>query len=211
MNFWGEGCVQCKCNPLGSVHLNCHKQSGQCQCQPGVAGLKCDQCMENHFNFSGDGCQPCACNSFGSLGASCDYLGRCGCRNNVGGDKCDRCQENYANFTRGCFKCESCYDLVNEQVGELRESINGIIFSLDDFKPKDVPKETQEKNKELKVFMDRVREMVFTLHQSVFSSEDFFFSNDLRDMTNLRVSKSRFFLHGLLGNLILGKILRFPR
>lgn len=173
--FWnldsGEGCEECKCSPLGSVSLSCDKQTGQCQCQPGVTGAKCDQCMSNHFNFSGDGCQPCACNDFGSIGPECDYLGRCLCKNNIAGDKCDRCQENYSNFTLGCLKCENCYDLVQEQVTDLRDNINMIMFSLDVFKPSDVPEEAQEKNRELKILLVKVQGLVGTLHSSLFSSE----------------------------------------
>lgn len=35
--------VACKCDPGGSVDMNCFKQSGDCSCVTGVRGKKCDR------------------------------------------------------------------------------------------------------------------------------------------------------------------------
>ena len=34
----------CDCNPAGSVTLQCNRDTGKCQCKPGVIGDKCDMC-----------------------------------------------------------------------------------------------------------------------------------------------------------------------
>lgn len=34
----GEGCEECKCNPLGSYNQTCDSKTGQCFCRPGVQG-----------------------------------------------------------------------------------------------------------------------------------------------------------------------------
>ncbi|CAF4833642.1 unnamed protein product, partial [Rotaria magnacalcarata] len=46
--------------------------SGRCQCKPGVTGLACDSCLENHYGYhacTNEGCKPCAC-GLGSIGPS---------------------------------------------------------------------------------------------------------------------------------------------
>ena len=35
--------VACKCDPGGSVNMNCFKHSGDCSCVTGVRGKKCDR------------------------------------------------------------------------------------------------------------------------------------------------------------------------
>ena len=61
--IWFEGCENCNCNPLGSTSNECDITTGQCQCQPGVTGLKCDTCMRYHYGFSSTGCTGKAYNS----------------------------------------------------------------------------------------------------------------------------------------------------
>lgn len=51
----GRGCVPCNCNSFGSKSFDC-EESGQCWCQPGVAGKKCDRCAHGYFNFQEGGC-----------------------------------------------------------------------------------------------------------------------------------------------------------
>lgn len=51
----GSGCVPCHCNSFGSKSFDC-SESGQCRCQPGVTGQKCDRCAPGHFNFQEGGC-----------------------------------------------------------------------------------------------------------------------------------------------------------
>ena len=51
----GRGCVPCHCNSFGSKSFDCD-EGGQCRCQPGVNGQKCDRCKLGHFNFQEGGC-----------------------------------------------------------------------------------------------------------------------------------------------------------
>lgn len=51
----GRGCVPCNCNSFGSKSFDC-EESGQCWCQPGVTGKKCDRCARGYFNFQEGGC-----------------------------------------------------------------------------------------------------------------------------------------------------------
>ena len=120
--FWnlasGQGCEECKCNPLGSHNLTCHVASGQCHCRPGVVGLKCDACAPLHFGFGDEGCRACACDPLGTEpGAEqCDDFGKCKCRAQFAGGQCNRCEENFYNFTSGCLRCDECYNLVQNKV-----------------------------------------------------------------------------------------------
>ena len=41
---------------VGSETLQCDS-TGQCVCKPGVTGLKCDKCKDEHFGFSQTGCR----------------------------------------------------------------------------------------------------------------------------------------------------------
>ncbi|KAK2143515.1 hypothetical protein LSH36_834g00055 [Paralvinella palmiformis] len=36
-------CIDCQCDPGGSVNLVCDKVTGQCPCRSGISGLRCDQ------------------------------------------------------------------------------------------------------------------------------------------------------------------------
>jgi Laminin EGF domain len=35
----------------------CSQETGQCECRPGVGGLTCNQCLDNHYGFSVNGCE----------------------------------------------------------------------------------------------------------------------------------------------------------
>lgn len=51
----GGVCVPCHCNSFGSKSFDCD-ETGQCRCQPGVSGPKCDRCSRGFFNFQEGGC-----------------------------------------------------------------------------------------------------------------------------------------------------------
>ncbi|XP_043530958.1 laminin subunit alpha-2 [Chiloscyllium plagiosum] len=44
----GNSCIQCECDPIGSLPVPCDKATGQCSCKPGMRGWTCDSCMEWH-------------------------------------------------------------------------------------------------------------------------------------------------------------------
>ncbi|XP_060740347.1 laminin subunit alpha-2 isoform X3 [Tachysurus vachellii] len=100
----GSGCVPCHCNSFGSKSFDC-SESGQCRCQPGVTGQKCDRCAPGHFNFQEGGCTPCECSHVGN---SCDPgTGRCLCPPNTVGDRCEKCAPNHwgHDIATGCKSC----------------------------------------------------------------------------------------------------------
>lgn len=47
----------CACHPLGSRESQCHPETGQCPCRPGVEGQACDRCQPGFFGFSVKGCR----------------------------------------------------------------------------------------------------------------------------------------------------------
>ncbi|XP_058247538.1 laminin subunit alpha-2 isoform X3 [Hemibagrus wyckioides] len=100
----GSGCVPCHCNSFGSKSFDC-SESGQCRCQPGVTGQKCDRCTPGHFNFQEGGCTPCECSHVGN---NCDPgTGRCLCPPNTVGDRCEKCAPNHwgHDIATGCKAC----------------------------------------------------------------------------------------------------------
>ncbi|XP_074675247.1 laminin subunit alpha-2 isoform X2 [Strix aluco] len=100
-----RGCVPCNCNSFGSKSFDCDGD-GQCYCQPGVTGKKCDRCAHGFYNFEEGGCTPCECSRFGN---NCDPVsGRCICPPNTVGDMCDKCAPNYwgHDIVSGCKPCE---------------------------------------------------------------------------------------------------------
>jgi laminin gamma 1 len=125
--FWniasGEGCQNCKCDPIGSYNSSCNTYSGQCHCKPGVTGLQCDKCEAYHYGFSTEGCQACDCDVSGSKSAQCDEFGQCPCNPNVEGRTCNRCKENKYDRNQGCLDCPACYNLVQEAANEHREEL----------------------------------------------------------------------------------------
>ena len=68
----------------GSVNATCDDATGQCNCRPGIFGLRCDQLKPLHFGFSISGATPCDCDPTGSLSDQCDVnTGQCQCRDKV--------------------------------------------------------------------------------------------------------------------------------
>ncbi|CAF1272511.1 unnamed protein product [Adineta steineri] len=111
--FYGDAirtknCAPCSCSQCGSNR--CEQRSGRCQCKPGVTGLTCDVCLENHYGYhacNDEGCKPCSC-GLSSIGPTCDlYTGQCQCKPGVGGRKCDVCLPGYWDLTEdGCKPCQ---------------------------------------------------------------------------------------------------------
>jgi laminin beta 1 len=48
----------CDCHPGGSTELQCDRTTGQCPCQPGVTGMKCDRC-DRGTTGELPNCKPC--------------------------------------------------------------------------------------------------------------------------------------------------------
>ncbi|XP_063079841.1 laminin subunit alpha-2 [Engraulis encrasicolus] len=99
-----RGCVPCHCNSFGSKSFDCD-EGGQCRCQPGVTGQKCDRCKPGHFNFQEGGCTPCQCSH---VGDNCDAnTGQCICPPNTIGERCDKCAPNHwgHDISTGCKAC----------------------------------------------------------------------------------------------------------
>ncbi|XP_062292940.1 laminin subunit alpha-2 [Scomber scombrus] len=111
----GGQCVPCHCNSFGSKSFDCD-ENGQCRCQPGVTGPKCDRCSRGFFNFQEGGCTPCQCSHVGN---NCDATtGQCICPPNTIGERCDRCAPNHwgHDIMTGCKEC-GCSEVgsVNQQ------------------------------------------------------------------------------------------------
>ncbi|XP_077565318.1 laminin subunit alpha-2 isoform X2 [Stigmatopora nigra] len=111
----GGQCVPCHCNSFGSKSFDCD-ENGQCRCQPGVTGPKCDRCSRGFFNFQEGGCTPCLCDHVGN---NCDAnTGQCICPPNTIGERCDRCAPNHwgHDIMTGCKECGcSVVGSVNQQ------------------------------------------------------------------------------------------------
>ncbi|RZF33915.1 hypothetical protein LSTR_LSTR012257 [Laodelphax striatellus] len=92
------GCPSmCGCNKIGSYSDTCDPESKQCECKPGVGGIKCDRCEPGYWGLpkistGHQGCLPCGCSLFGSVRDDCEQMtGRCVCKPGVQGQKCTVC------------------------------------------------------------------------------------------------------------------------
>ncbi|XP_072235081.1 laminin subunit alpha-1 [Leuresthes tenuis] len=105
-------CVQCNCDPRGSVSSVCirdHSQpgvsAGQCECKEGFAGRQCDLCAFGYRDFPE--CVRCECNLLGSTNT--DPCSPCTCKVNVMGAHCDLCKPGFYNLQQtnplGCTDC----------------------------------------------------------------------------------------------------------
>ncbi|XP_073483348.1 laminin subunit alpha-2 isoform X3 [Aquarana catesbeiana] len=102
---FSQGCVPCNCNSFGSKSFDCD-DNGQCHCQPGVAGDKCDHCARGYYDFQEGGCTPCDCPHVGN---NCDEeTGQCICPPNTIGDQCEKCAPNHWGYSiiTGCKACD---------------------------------------------------------------------------------------------------------
>uniref|UniRef100_A0A8C1IXI9 Laminin subunit alpha 2 n=1 Tax=Cyprinus carpio TaxID=7962 RepID=A0A8C1IXI9_CYPCA len=99
-----QGCVPCHCSSFGSKSFDCDER-GQCRCQPGVTGQKCDRCAPGHFSFQEGGCTTCQC---AHVGNNCDAnTGQCICPPNTVGERCDKCAPKHwgHDISSGCKPC----------------------------------------------------------------------------------------------------------
>lgn len=113
--FFGDAlaqdCRPCDCGDLGtnSTVQHCDRYTGQCPCLPNVSGIRCDQCIPDHWKIaSGEGCEPCNCDSVGAEDNQCNpFDGQCRCRAGFGGRQCNECQANFwGNPNLECHRCE---------------------------------------------------------------------------------------------------------
>lgn len=110
-NALEQNCVQCDCDFLGTNKTlqHCDRFTGQCPCYPHVRGLRCDECVENHWKIaSGEGCEACDCDPIGSIAEQCNrYDGQCTCKDGFGGRACNQCQSSYwGNPNEQCQLCD---------------------------------------------------------------------------------------------------------
>ncbi|CAL7951552.1 unnamed protein product [Xylocopa violacea] len=149
----GAGCPSlCNCNRLGSVSDTCNPETGQCECKPGVGGLKCDRCMPGYWGLpkiseGHQGCIPCGCSLFGSVREDCEQMtGRCVCKPDIQGQKCTICTDHNKILTRtGCYSADinppapmSCNELECYSGGQCSE-ISGPHCVCPSSCPSDVP------------------------------------------------------------------------
>ncbi|XP_046614325.1 agrin-like isoform X1 [Neodiprion virginianus] len=111
----GAGCPSlCGCNRLGSIADTCSPETGQCECKPGVGGVKCDRCMPGYWGLpkiseGHPGCIPCGCSLFGSVREDCEQMtGRCVCKPEIQGQKCTICTDHNKVLTlTGCYSADT--------------------------------------------------------------------------------------------------------
>ncbi|KAI6075043.1 Laminin subunit alpha-1 [Aix galericulata] len=69
----GGSCHPCRCNPSGSVHVNCDRATGKCLCKQGVTGQLCEECEARHLLVEEE-CVSCDDNCTGVLLSNLDNL-----------------------------------------------------------------------------------------------------------------------------------------
>uniref|UniRef100_A0A8B9DL87 Laminin subunit alpha-1 n=1 Tax=Anser cygnoides TaxID=8845 RepID=A0A8B9DL87_ANSCY len=71
----GGSCHPCRCNPSGSVHVNCDRATGKCLCKQGVTGQLCEECEARHLLVEEE-CVSCDDNCTGVLLSNLDNLNK---------------------------------------------------------------------------------------------------------------------------------------
>ena len=80
--------LACGCDATGSSSLQCADSTGQCTCNAGYKGTKCDAA--------------CGCDTTGSSSTSCDQsTGQCTCKTGYTGTTCNSCDTNYYRASDG--------------------------------------------------------------------------------------------------------------
>ncbi|XP_055466158.1 laminin subunit alpha-1 [Psammomys obesus] len=112
-----QPCRPCDCDPVGSLSSVCIKDDlhadlgngkwpGQCPCEEGYAGDKCDHCQFGYRGFPD--CIPCDCSTAGSVNDD-PCTEPCLCKKHVAGKNCDRCKPGFYNLKernpQGCSEC----------------------------------------------------------------------------------------------------------
>lgn len=49
-------CVPCNCNKYGIISDECHEETGQCNCKPGITGKDCSICENKNHILTENGC-----------------------------------------------------------------------------------------------------------------------------------------------------------
>ncbi|CAI9728190.1 laminin subunit alpha-like [Octopus vulgaris] len=98
---YNNGTLPCKCDPDGSMSIDCESLGGQCRCLPNVIGRDCSTCKHGFYGFPS--CKRCEC----SVGLCHPVTGDCVCPPHVTGRKCDRCLPNTYAYDPyiGCKQC----------------------------------------------------------------------------------------------------------
>ncbi|KAM6908341.1 laminin subunit alpha-1 [Lycodopsis pacificus] len=105
-------CVECNCDVRGSASSVCTRDgtqpgvsAGQCVCQQGFTGRRCDRCAFGYRDFPQ--CSRCECHLSGSTNT--DPCSTCTCKVNVMGAHCDLCKPGFYNLQAshplGCTDC----------------------------------------------------------------------------------------------------------
>lgn len=51
------GCMDCECNPDGSISMECDMKTGNCLCKAGVTGRQCDKCERSKSTLRNGFCE----------------------------------------------------------------------------------------------------------------------------------------------------------
>ncbi|TSR16027.1 Laminin subunit alpha-3 [Bagarius yarrelli] len=94
----------------GSLDGSCDPLTGQCVCNPGVTGHRCDRCIKADQIFPD--CFECLCDVRGTLAgvAEChEESGECSCKPNICSHACDTCDDGYFLLQKkNYFGCQGC-------------------------------------------------------------------------------------------------------